>query len=77
MDPIGKFRVDKLSRMDPTWKFRVDKLSRMKQENFALINFHENFANGRCFLFNITEGIDFKKKSQLLFSLLNAYILYD
>ena len=44
-----------------------------KQENFALINFHENFTNG---ISNIAEGIDFKKKSQLLFSLVNAYILY-
>ena len=32
--------------------------------------------NGRFFLFNIKEGIDFKEKSQLLFSLLNTYILY-
>ena len=32
--------------------FRV----RTKQENFALINFHEIFSNGKCFLFNITEG---------------------
>ena len=47
-----------------------------QHENFTLINFHENFGNGKCFLFNIAEGIDFKKTSQLLFSLVNTYILY-
>ena len=72
MDAIGKFSVDKLSRMDPTSKFRVDKLSRMNQAG----KFCVNFANGRYFLFNITEDIYFKKKSQLLFSLLNTYIYY-